>query len=352
MESLCSSFEFVTGQSQPFSYKDWQITMGAPCEVLVDDKPVLKGYIEDLNINYDKDSHVVQVSGRDKTCDLVDCHKANRQLSYEKATVKRIVEDTCKPFGIAVVIDSAAMTAARSIPHLTSQFYAPAGDSLIGIIYRITRMAELYVMASTNGELLLTVAGTRTAAQKLVAGVNILRGGIKQSDKDRYSVYYVKGFGFDNEGLINSPDFKWMNGTYPPNPSESAATFKWDARVGATRYRPYSNMAEGSVKLAGVGWRSRAEAQYRIGSSRTYNYMVQGWRETEGGDLWSPNTNVIVTDPAFGLDNASLLIEAVEYTQSDQGTTSNLTLCSREKYTSKAELDHIKTVFEEQRGKT
>jgi prophage tail gpP-like protein len=347
MESLCSTFEFVTVQSQPFDYRQWPITMGAKCDVLVDDEPVLKGYIEDININYDKDSHVVQVSGRDVTCDLVDCHKANRTYAYYKSTVKQIVTDTCAPFSIPVEIDESARAAANTVPNLAATFFAAGGDSLIGVIYKITRLAELYVMASTNGGLLLTTAGKRFADQQLKSGVNILRGGLKQSDKEKFSVYYVKGFGFENENQIKSKDWLWMNGTFPPKPP---ATYP-DERTGATRYRPYSNMAENSVRLKGVGWRSKAEAQYRIGNSRKYNYMVQGWREKEGGELWAPNTNVVVVDPLFGISDP-FLIEAVEYTQSDQGTTSNLTLCSREKYAAQAELNHIKTVFDEQRSKS
>lgn len=348
MESMCSSFDFVCTQEQPFNYKEWPIKMGASCQVLVDGESVLKGWIEDINVSYDKDSHTVQVSGRDATCDLVDCHKANRHYTYTGSTVKRVVEDTCKPFGIKVKIDPQAVAEANTVPDLAKVFYAAGGDSLIGIIYRITRLVKLYVMAGTDGSLILTVAGVRSAGTGLVLGSNVLRGSLKQSDKERYSVYYVKGFGFENEGLIKSDQWLWMNGTYPPSPPASFP----DERTGATRYRPYSNMMESGGNLKNIGWRSKAEAQFRIGNSRKYEYVVQGWREKDGGSLWAPNTLVNVTDSLFGLDKQELLVEGVDYTQTDQGTLTSLSLCYKDKYTAQAQINRIKTIFEEQRGKT
>jgi prophage tail gpP-like protein len=332
MDGMCSSFDLVTTQKQPFNYKDWPIHMGSKCDVYADGEMVLRGFIEDLNIDYSKDTHTVQVAGRDVTCDLVDCQKANPNYEYSNSTVRRVVENMCAPFSISVVVDPSAASAAAKVGWPV--FYVWPGDPVLGSIYRITRLVKTFVIATTDGRLMITGAGSRNSATNLVSGVNILRGGLKQSDKERFSVYYIKGMSADNEGYIKSQEWLWMNGTYH------------DTTM--TRYRPYASMAEHGVNIGSIGWLSKAEAQYRIGNSRHYNYTVQGWRENDGGALWSPNTNIQVTDPTFGLDKESFLIESVDYTQTDQGTLTQLGLCSKEKYTAEAELNRIKTIFEEE----
>lgn len=365
MASVCSSFEFVTTQGQPFDYKKWPIKMGAECIVLVDGEQVLTGYIEDINVDYDKDTHTVQVAGRDRTCDLVDCHESDGPFEFgttNPTTVLSIVKSICKPFSISVVVgDAAKQSVKKSFKYTTverstdsadvqkavqrgkSTFYIQPGDPIIGALYRITRWAKVYMLATTDGNLSLTLAGSRVADSKLVLGKNVLRGGLKQSDKERFSVYRVRGYGVSSDGLIKSPDWLWMNGRYP----ETDPDVYPDQRTGATRYRPFGQLAETAVKIDGVGWMSRAEAQYRTANSRLYNYTVQGWREKNGGSLWEPNTLVAVNDPLFGLDGSQLLIESVDYTQTDQGTLTQLGLCSKEKYTAQAEINKIKTIFDE-----
>lgn len=343
MESVCSSFDFNTVQETPdFKIADWPIRMGDTCDVLVDQEAVLKGYIEDVNINYDDKSHSVQVAGRDKTCDLIDCHKSDGHFEFgttNKVTVLSIVKDICTPFGIAVTVDSSASEAARK---LKSTFYIMPGDVNMGALYRITRWAKVYMLATTDGGLLLTLTGANQARVELKRGVNILKGGLKQSDKERFSVYRVRGYSTSTDNLSHSSEWLWMNGRFP---ASDPATYP-DARTGATRYRPFSQMAETAVQIDNVGNMSKAEAQYRIGNSRKFSYTVQGWREADGGNLWAPNTLVYVTDPLTGLERKQLLVEAVEYVQSEQGTQTQLSLCFPDKYTALAEVNKIKTIFE------
>jgi prophage tail gpP-like protein len=386
MTSVCSSFDFVTVQESPnFNYKDWRIRMGNACRVLIDGKPVLSGYIEDINISYNKDTHTVQVAGRDKTCDLVDCHYMGKGLEgpfafgvKNAASVKYIVTTICEQFGISVDIDSAAKgttsqivaqrvwnkvaTAKEAADLKKFSFYVSPGDSVIGTLYRITRWAKVFMLASTDGKLILTMAGSRVADTELKVGVNILKGGLKQSNKEVYSVYRVKGYCTATDNLVKSENWAWMNGVYPKPPKAPA---KWpyetspfiDPQTQATRFRPYGLVSEQAVQTDATNSMAKAEAQFRAGKSISYNYSVQGLHDSATGKtLWEPNTLVHVTDPLFGLDtkvanpSEPFLIETVDYTQTDQGTTTELTLCHKDKYAAEAEINKIKTVLSEGGG--
>ena len=117
-----------------------------------------------------------------------------------------------------------------------------------------------------------------------------------------------------------------------------------------TRFRPTMSNAQLTVNNEQLGWFTKSDAQYRVGNSRTFSYVVQGWRESDapGARLWAPNMLVPITDPYLGLDakNGTMLIESVDFTQSDKGTLTTLGVCFMEKYTAKVELDRIKTVFD------
>ena len=332
---MCSSFNFSTTQSQPFDFKKWPIRMGNSAVILVDDEPVLIGWIEDIEAQYAKDSHAAYVSGRDVTCDLVDCQMAAWHVEWANATVTQTVKELIAPFSsISITVDPSATTLASKRKGV---LYVSPGENMVGAVNKIARWAHLFTMAGTKGDVVLTMVGSRVAAVPLVVSTpgirgNIINGGLKCSDKERFSVYRTKGIGFDTEGTIRSKEYLWMNGTY------------YDPAV--TRFRPYANTSPVNVNTEEIGWQTKSDAQYRAGNSRTYSYTVQGWREKEGGELWAPNTLVFVTDPWLGLNNEELLIESVDFTQSDQGTTTSMQLCSAYKYTEKIELDRIKTVFD------
>jgi prophage tail gpP-like protein len=305
------------------------------------------------------------VAGRDRTCDLVDCHYSDEPFEFgtkNGATVLSIVKGICKPFAIDVTVDSTASgatshvvkqrvynmaaTASDATKLIKYSFYVPPGDSVIGSLYRITRWAKVFMMASTEGGLILTMVGSRTAGKKIEAGINVLKGGLKQSDKERFSVYRVRGYSTSTDNLAHSSEWNWMNGRYPNKNGGKDFTAWPDSETGATRYRPFGLVAEQAVQTDATNSMAKAECQFRVGKSRTFNYTVQGLHDG-ASTLWEPNTLVYITDPLFGLSEEKLLIESVDYMQTDQGTVTDLTLCSKEKYEAEAEINKIKTVFDE-----
>ena len=324
LDMLCASFEFTTTQKQPYEMADWPIKMGNECSVYVGETLAVTGYIEDINISYDKDSHTVQVAGRDKTADLVDCGRGKQPYSVKDITIADIIKKLLEPHGIKLLIDSTAIKQVKQVPAAFTTF--DAGEPLATLILRLVKRVGVFPIATPEGELLLTATGIKRASDSIQLGINVLSGGLKQSNKETYSVYLTKGF------IQGKDDIKVDMFTYDsifPLPGQPQLM---------PRYRPFTNIEFGS----NAGGRAEWEAKYRKANSRLYGYTVQGWTQ-RNGNIWEPNTLVRVQDEVFDVD-AEMLINACEYQQTSKGTITSMQICSPEKYKAKAELDKIKTI--------
>ena len=339
LDRLCSSFEFTCTQLKPFDRNQWPLKIGSTCEVLIADKPVLVGYIEDVNVDYTKDSHTVTIAGRDKTCDIVDCTRApvdkdGRTLQVHMGRDIRIstmIKKLCEPFGIDVVIDPEAVPLGNTaFPSMT--VFDPAAP-IIEFVMKGCKTSRLIPMATNDGKLLLTVVGKGQATTKIATGYNVIHGGLKQSNKDVFSIYMTKGY-TPGTDFRAPPEYQWTQIFY-------------DKSGLAGRYRPYADLSEVPGDRGTGHNRTYWEAHYRAANSRQYGYSLRGLTQ-EDGSLWEPNMLVTVLDSVLGIEPArsDMLISQVEYTVTNQGSITNLQICSKAKYDTKTGLDSILTIFD------
>jgi len=78
------------------------INDGDACEVRMGDDVVLTGYVDEAVDTLDDESHELQVTGRDKTGDLVDCSAIHSPDQWSGLTLQAIAAILCKPFDIPV----------------------------------------------------------------------------------------------------------------------------------------------------------------------------------------------------------------------------------------------------------
>ena len=69
MESISGDFSF---SAAIIDIKEFPIKLGDECIVIINTNPVITGFVEDIDISFDNVSHNVIISGRDKTCDVID----------------------------------------------------------------------------------------------------------------------------------------------------------------------------------------------------------------------------------------------------------------------------------------
>ena len=196
MDALSITFDFTCTQQRPFNRAEWEIQMGSVCSVSMGGQLLATGYIEDIDIDYNATSHTVHVSGRDKLADIVDSASDGTVLHWKASSARTIIAALVKPFGITLVVDP-------KVKALMNEAISPqtlqGGDGVFDIIMKILKLQGTVGIAMADGNLLVTEAGAYNgkeyrATDKIESGVNVIRGALKQSDKDRFQYYFTKGY--------------------------------------------------------------------------------------------------------------------------------------------------------------
>lgn len=285
-----------------------KIVPGDSCELLLDGKPVIVGWVDELNVSYDAGSHNISVAGRDATGDLVDCAAISGAGQWNSRTISQIAADLCKPFGVRVRVDEGV-----DVGRPFAAFALQEGETVFEALDRMARMRGLWLMSDGAGGVLITRVAKKRSGGALQLGVNILSASAQLDFKERFSRYIVKG---------QAPGSDTLSGTY-------ASQIKREATDPAVRrYRPTIVLAEGGAD-GPASVKDRALWQSRVNAARSLNISVtvQGWSPTGGvGTLWEPNRLVRVDDEWLGIQQQDLLIKQVIFSLSDKGTTTELAL--------------------------
>ena len=89
---------------------------------------------------------------------------------------------------------------------------------------------------------------------------------------------------------------------------------KVSASINGVRTRERVYQQSGDANMGSMLQRATLLKNHALGASESYEYTVQGWRQSNGG-LWSPNTTVQVYDDIFRTSQV-FLIDRVTLTKS------------------------------------
>lgn len=303
IEHMAGTFDLKLTDRYPAENSKIDIALGTACKVAIDGETVITGYVFDSNPSFDAKSREIGASGRDVTGDLVDCSAINRPGEWLNVGLQKVVTELAKPFGIPVRVEAATGDA-------FPKFRVEEGETAFEAIDRACRMRSLLAISDSLGSLVITKPGVARASVRLEEGVNLLSGSAGYSQNERFSRYIVKA------QQPGSDDLSIEQTTHVVAEASDA---------GVTRYRPMQILAEDSADHKSALARARFEANVRAARSQSVNVRVQGWRQTEGGPLWSPNRLVAIKSDTLKI-NQDMLISQVINTKDGGGTISELTL--------------------------
>jgi len=285
-----------------------EIKAGQSCEVTVAGSTVITGYIDAVHRGYDARSHEINLSGRDKAGDLIDCSAIYKTGAWSNKRIEQIAADLCAPFGIKV---SAQAPTGAALPAFSIQ----EGETVYEAIERAARMRALLVISDGLGGIVLTRASRARAPADLIEGQNILQADGEFNMADRFSDYIIKGQAQGDDNI---------HGAAVAHPS---ATCK---DSGVPRYRPLIVIAEDQGGTATFAERATWERNIRAGRGTRATVTVNGW--AVGGKVWQPNTITRLTSPFLNADH-ELLIASVRFTLDDRaGALTTLELARPEAY--------------------
>jgi len=332
MLTLCGTFGMTAVDPWPGKPEKWELKLGDACQVKVNGHVVMTGYIDSIPLSYDDRSHNIEVIGRDKAGDLVDCVHASAKNEWKNVSAYHILSALCEPFGIDLEVESGAQGAIYS--KINGAFKANEGDTVFETITRVCALKTVLALSKGAGFLTIARTGSDSANDSIVYGQNIKRGSLSQNNSDRFSAYIVKG---QAKGDANKAieDYVQPVGRYDDDVVQ--------------RYRPTQIVVDAAVTKAECDARAQWESRTRAGKSRSVTYTVCGWTQSNG-DPWGLNTLVIVDDPMFKI-SSQLVIAEIEFTKDhSEGEISRLTLMDPEAFLvvpgAKASTKKIKSGFD------
>lgn len=293
------------GNGAAAQVEPWPILPGDECEVRLAGVPLIIGHVDIFKPSYSATSHTINIQGRDKTADLIDCSAVHAPDEWRNLDLMQFASIVAKPFGVEV---SADVPVGERFQLIKLQ----QGETAFEAIERYARQRRLLLMPDGKGGLLLTRAGYRRAEVALEQGSNILDASGSIDHSQRFSSYLIKaqaGFSEDSDGEAEAH-------------IEGSVTDS-----GIARYRPMLVVAESGGTGASVQERATWEANSRIGKSAAASITVQGWRQRPGGPIWEPNMLVRVRSPWLRMDG-DMIIRQATFERGDQGTTTKLDLVS------------------------
>ena len=324
MEQFAHEFSFtmvnghagVSGAYSALSSDDVQTAVTAIDEigdddvvtVEVDGVPVVTGYIDGSDDSYSAVNVGLRVTGVAKTGDLIDCSAIHKTGAWADASMSDIASDIVKPFGLSVSVSG------DEGEHF-KRFRLEHGESAFEAITRLTSWRSFIPMTSSDGNVLLSRAGTKSSGATLELGQNILIGGCTRSRRERFSDYIFRGQSAVSDAW-HGEDATQLSGQVEDG--------------GMRRYRPLVILGAKQRTSEDLEKRAAWERNVRYGRSLRSRYTVVGWK-TDAGALWEPNTLVHVRDPWCGIDE-DLLLTGVQLVIDERGFVAELDLMPPEAF--------------------
>ncbi len=306
MQNLCSEFSFSFAGSMEL----YNVLSGnSTAEVFIGNEKICTGYIFSVSPKINNKTFTINIRGREKTADLVDCSAVNNPGTWNNVDLQRIVYDLCNPgetpyrFNIRVIrkID---------VGGAFEQWSINTGETAADAIFRACSMRSILPMTNKDGDIELTVTSDDFAHDSLVYGKNILEADSTIKLTNLYSHYVAKA----QEG--SKPGEAWDKNKI------SVYAEAFDSNI--TRYRPLQLRIDDKATQKYAQEKVNWEAQVRSGKSSKTTVKVKEW-EQGNGKLWDINTLVYINIPLFNLDG-NLLISDVNFTYSNAGRETLLTL--------------------------
>lgn len=322
LDSVSGSFQFVSASDQITSYP---ISVGDECRVLVDGTSIIKGFIEIVEREYSTSSHVITISGRDNTADMID------------STLVKAV-DLAPPITLVDLAEKVLSEAGIDISVSTEETLEPFGEGEVESGYVGQGVFDLIEQYARKRQVLLTSDGFGNVEFVRASGIdygveinnyigggevnNVISGRSFEDNAERFYKYVVK-----SQTNVSA----WPFGS---TVSATDIVDKKNEDVLDSEIRTSRTLTiQAESASDDTQCKNRAEWERGVRNARSFGYtaIVQG-HSTEQG-IWRKNSLVDVTDE-FANVTDKLLVESLTFRYSDtEGSTTEISCVRKEAYT-------------------
>ena len=315
--AIPSNFELEVTEHDPTG-PSISVEPGEPCTVKIGGDLVMTGYVDRYAASINPAQHTINISGRSKSEDLVDCSAIvgdSSQPGFQvmNGTAFSIAKTLANPYGVTV------QSTAGDGPTIP-QFNVLLGESPWDIIDRITKYSQMIVHDMPDGSVMLAKVGTDSMGSGFLIGPrgNVEGASVLLSMDERFSEYeghLTSVLVFGTEAGVNTPTV--------------GEIIRDD---GVKRFRKRYVISEQFIMGHEiVKERAVWEMNRRKGRSYQFNVLCDSWRDATG-KLWEVNKLAPISAPVLKLRDKSFLIGAVTYRRDENGQHGELALMPPEAF--------------------
>ena len=323
IETLCGSFEFDGSFTKG---KTFPVKVNDECKIYVNDTAVITGYVDTLKVSIDASTHRLSISGRDRTCDLVD-NTLSPAIPLPKlpATVKQIIEKILQFYSMTniKVIDPYNLAPIREV--ITAELGQTAED----LIQQYASKRNVLITTNNDGDIIFQRAGTdiyKTVLTRNKKDYQVIKGSDMTFDNTkRFHEYRVT-----DQGNSIANDWTGNQSTAKQNSDVSAIDFDDEIRKTRIYYLSSDDTSENEDVKKRVLW----EGNFRRAQSVVYECDVVGFKPLLDNGIWLPNKRVRIDDVESNITNAKLLISSVIFKKdNNDGSITHLKCVPQDSFT-------------------
>ena len=330
IDNPSGAYQFIATSKKPL--REYPIQAGNFVQILVNDIPKITGFVDRVVDSFSKGSHLITITGRDTTQDIIDsdlpdeAKNFNKPISFKGICLKviRVLESTVSP-----VTDVSGVDTQFTIDEL---FNAQSGRNAMEFLVSFARKKQVYLLPDGTGGMLIFRPNLQQTATEinhtlgLNRNANVLDYVAIHSHEKRYNVYNTKSQ--DNFSFFDEADY--VTGTN----NDSGLVIDSSIRKG----RYLERQSEELMSDEEVIQRTKEQLNISRALSTGYRVTVQGALQSEGGDPWDIGLLVRVNDVFAGLLGL-FLIKTVEFRFTIRdGITTRLTCVPPEAYLGTSDL--------------
>jgi len=309
---------------------NFPIKQRAKCRALINDIPIVTGFIETIEISYDAGSHDIRITGSDKTVDVTDGTCGDGIVFEGEITFKSFIELVLKKSditGIKVINEVADIKTLKEGEAQAGE----VGETIFAFIERIARKLQVILTSDGNGDIVITRSSTQSVSgfqliNRLDNPTNtILSASRTLNDKGRFNRYIAKSQ-TSSTNLFSDPQ--------PSSQTVNKEGGATDSEIRPTRILRFE--AESATETEGVSDRATWEANIRRIRSESYEVVVAG-HTIPGTDTPIPVNRLIKVDDIFADISAVMLINRVTYNLSEGASNTTIGLVTKDAYTVQAQ---------------
>lgn len=317
IDQMAGAFALSLASRERTGAEYWQIRDGAECRVMLAGKALITGYVDGVRRFVGPEERGLEVRGRDRTADLVDCSAVHTPGSWTGRKLEQIATELVQPFGITVEAGDTGAPFPR--------FALQQGETVFAAIERMCRYRGLVAWSAGDGVLRIGSPDQGTSIGALIEGENVIAATGLREVADRYSDYIVKGQASGSDERSGA----------------AVAQVRGETRDPAiTRYRPLLIIGEEQADRASLERRAAWEAAVRSGRSTPAQITIAGWLN-QAGEPFQHGMRADCDVPSAGIAG-QLLIERLRFSRdAESGTTATFDLVPPEAWSQLAEPEPV-----------